>query len=621
MPGEPDKHAVTTPLPTGTAEPKVGAGAQRPRPFLLIYQKDRVETVRLAPGRDVVIGRESPADVQIADSSLSRRHARFSLEGEGVRVEDLGSTNGTRMGGKRISRELLQAGQAVTLGAVTIGVHALPAPHAFFLDMGDHDALRSAIEAEIERSRFFRRPFAVVTVRSREARVGHVGRWSPRVRGLLRPVDRIGLYSQDTIEILLPETGQEQAVSFAAKIVAGAEGEPALGAGVAVFPLAGGSADSLIEQSRKAALLADAGASVRVAPAGGARAWTPEPEESGSPIIAKSAGLRAVVELSRRAARAVVPVLLTGETGTGKEVLARLIHESGPRRERPMICVNCGALPSQLVESTLFGHERGAFTGAIQTQKGVFESAEGGTVFLDEVGELPAPAQAALLRVLEAKRIMRVGSPRELEVDVRIVAATHRDLEAMVSAGAFREDLYYRLCVMTLEIPPLRERVEDIPLLAARFVQVAAEANGSAVRSIDAEAIAVLERCPWPGNVRELRNVIERAVVIAEGEVITPNELSGRLRALAGAGAGGAPEPAKEALAAEDPVAGEAEGGGLREQMDRFEAKLLWDALRRGNGSQAEAARLLQVPLRTLQHRLKAHGIRRGGYEGPNSKG
>ena len=243
-------------------------------------------------------------------------------------------------------------------------------------------------------------------------------------------------------------------------------------------------------------------------------------------------------------------------------------------------------------------------------------------MFLDEIGELPAAAQAALLRVLEAKRITRVGSTREIDVDARIIAATHRDLEAMVGSGSFREDLYYRLCVMTLDIPPLRERREDIPLLAARFVQQAAIANGSQARAVRSEALAVLERYSWPGNVRELRNVIERAVVIAEGDAVTVNDLSERLRAAAGAAPAAASEAPPAARPAE-PAAREAPeswAGGLREQMDRFEAALLMRALRAAAGSQVEAARLLGVPLRTLQHRLKAHGIRKAGYEGPSSK-
>ena len=658
MSTESQRHAQTAPFATGNAESLLRHAAAKRRPFLLVYHKDRVETVHVPPGGEIVVGREAPADVVIPDGSLSRRHARFTLEDSAIVVEDLGSTNGTRVGRRKITREILRAGDAVTLGAITIGVHALPAAQASFLDLEDHDSLRAAIEAEITRARFFGRSFALATIRSLEGRAGHVLRWSPRVRGLVRPVDRVGLYSHDTVEILLPEMDREQAVSFVTAAVASAPGEPPLAAGIACF--AGSrSADELLERSRRAALSASWDERVRVAEPEGARAWSPAGEEGGGDVVARSAGLRAVIELARRAARAVVPVLLTGETGTGKEVLARLIHESGPRREAPMICVNCGALPAQLVESTLFGHERGAFTGAIQQQKGVFEAAAFGTVLLDEVGELPPSAQAALLRVLESKRLTRVGSTREIEVDARVIAATHRDLESMVAAGTFREDLYYRLCVMTLEIPPLRERREDIPHLAARFVHLAAAANGSIVRAIRPDAIEILERYPWPGNVRELRNAIERAVVVADGDTITPEDLSERLRRHAEAPAPAtarpsampasiapaasvpvtsvpvasmpvanvpvanvpvASAPASRASVAPPEAAEEPSGaaGGLRARLDRLEANLLLDALRQAGGSQAEAARILEIPLRTLQHRLKAHGIRKGGYDGPS---
>ena len=651
MSSDTNKHAQTAPFATGNAESLMRGAAPRRRPFLLVYHRDRVETVHFPPGGELTVGREDPADVVIPDSSLSRRHARFTLEGADVFVEDLGSTNGTRMGRRRVTREVVRPGDAVTLGAIMIGVHVLPAAHTSFLDLDDHDSLRSAIDAEIARARFFGRPFALVTVRSREGRTGHVQRWSPRVRGLLRPVDRIALYSNDTVEILLPEMTRIQATSLAEAIVLGAPDEPPLGAGIACFPGAS-SADEVLQQSRRAALSTDAETSVRVAEPEGARPFPVEPEEGSQEVIARSARLRAVVALARRAGRAVVPVLLQGETGTGKEVLARFIHAAGPRKDKPMICVNCGALPAQLVESILFGHERGAFTGAVQQQKGVFEAADGGTVLLDEIGELPAAAQAALLRVLESKRLTRIGSTREIEVDVRIVAATHRDLEAMVAAGTFREDLYYRLCVMPLEIPPLRDRREDIPQLTARFVQEAAAQNGSPVRAVGPEVLDVLCQYSWPGNVRELRNVIERAVVVADGDTLTLGDLSERLRAAAASAFPGRsptafPAPPPLAAASPPPLAaaspppqtppptppqGLAQApspdddsapltGGFRAQMDHLEASLLLRALRDARGSQAEAARLLDIPLRTLQHRLKAHGIRKGGYEGPPPKG
>jgi DNA-binding NtrC family response regulator len=247
----------------------------------------------------------------------------------------------------------------------------------------------------------------------------------------------------------------------------------------------------------------------------------------------------------------------------------------------------------------LFGHEQGAFTSADKSARGIFEQAEGGTVLLDEIGELAAPAQAALLRVLETKKVTRVGGDREIDVDVRVIAATHRDLESMVQAGRFRADLLYRLNPMTLYIPPLRERVEEIRPLAERFLKEANKQAGTDVRSFDPAAMAALERYPWPGNVRELRNVIERAVVLAEHNVITLGELTERVR--------GAPP----AAAAAPPEAGEGPIGDYKEHVRRYEIELIIKALAAHNGNQTEAARALQLPLRTLVHKIQTYGIRK----------
>jgi len=302
-------------------------------------------------------------------------------------------------------------------------------------------------------------------------------------------------------------------------------------------------------------------------------------------------------------------VLLSGETGSGKEVVARAIHEGGPRASKPLICVNCGGIPAQLVESTLFGHEAGAFTGAGARAKGVFEAADGGTVLLDEIGELPAPAQAALLRVLESRRFSRVGSTEEIEVDVRILAATHRDLEERCRDGRFREDLLYRLNARTLTTPPLRDRPEEIPSLAARFIEQANSDNGCAVVGLDSDALELLARYPWPGNVRELRNAMARAVVIAEGDRIGPADLPERVR-------GTSLEPAgtdAEALFAGLPAPGEVQD--LKEELARFEADLILQALEASQGDRTRAAERLGLPVRTLAYKMKAHGIRKTAYD------
>ncbi len=305
-----------------------------------------------------------------------------------------------------------------------------------------------------------------------------------------------------------------------------------------------------------------------------------------------------------------LPVILHGETGTGKEVLARLIHERGPRKDRRLVRVNCGAIPKDLVESTLFGHERGAFTGALQQHKGIFEEADGGTVFLDEIAELPLPAQAALLRVLETGSFCRVGSAREVTVDVRVVAATHRDLEEMARAGAFRADLYYRLGGAMLEIAPLRERAADIEPLALHFLRLANRANGRAVLGIDDGALAVLRGYGWPGNVRELRNAIERAVVVCRGVRIEAGDLPLRLRE-GGSGSGAAARSAAPAAPLEETGSSEHKRARepVREEVRQYEAHKLRTALEEAGWNRSEAARRLDMPVRTLSYRMKVLGL------------
>jgi DNA-binding NtrC family response regulator len=335
-----------------------------------------------------------------------------------------------------------------------------------------------------------------------------------------------------------------------------------------------------------------------------------EGEPHGPLVLGRA--MREIARLLERVAAARVPIILSGETGTGKEVLSQLLHERGPRRDRRMVRVNCGAIPKDLVEGTLFGHERGAFTGAVQQQRGVFEEADGGTVFLDEIGELPLGAQAALLRVLETGTFSRVGSSRELSADVRIIAATHRDLEAMVEAGAFRADLYYRLSTLVLKIPPLRERLDELEPLARHFLRLANEANGGDVVGIHHSALALLQAHPWPGNVRELKNVVDRAVVMAQGPLITVEDLPERLQALHSDSS--APRTVSGAHAPESPrptMPEPEEEWSFRERLQRYEASLLREALQRVGWNQTEAAKRIGLPPRTLAYRMKLLGLRR----------
>jgi two-component system, NtrC family, response regulator PilR len=311
-------------------------------------------------------------------------------------------------------------------------------------------------------------------------------------------------------------------------------------------------------------------------------------------IIGHSRAMQEVFDLIAQVAETKTNVLVYGESGTGKELVARAIHEQGVRHDEPFIALNCGAIPENLLESELFGHARGSFTGAVQNKEGLFEAASGGTLFLDEIGELSPALQVKLLRALQEKTIRRVGDTVDRKVDVRIISATNRRLEDEVAAGRFREDLYYRLNVIELRLPPLRERVEDIPLLAQFFVRRYAEELGKTIDGMNNEAYEVLARYPFPGNVRELENLVERAVALSRSPVLGADRLPASVREFRESGE--APRVT-------------AEGVDLEKLVADYERSLLAEALRAAGGVKKRAARLLGISFRSFRYRLEKLGI------------
>jgi two-component system response regulator PilR (NtrC family) len=313
-------------------------------------------------------------------------------------------------------------------------------------------------------------------------------------------------------------------------------------------------------------------------------------------IVGKSAPMREVFELVAKVANTRSNVLVTGESGTGKELVARAVHFHSPRRSGPFVAIHCAALPETLLESELFGHEKGAFTDAHRRRVGSFEEASGGTLFLDEIGEVPPQVQVKLLRVLQERVLRRVGGSEDIHVDVRIIAATNRDLEEAVRRGAFREDLFYRLNVIQIRIPALRERTDDIPLLAHHFLAKYARELGKTLRGFRTEAMETLLRHAWPGNVRELENVVERAATLETGELI---------------GVGSLPPSLRDGPAAPGPFATEIppEGIDLEEVLGGIERRMLTEALKRAGGVRKEAARLLGITFRSIRYRLRKHGL------------
>jgi two-component system response regulator AtoC len=331
-------------------------------------------------------------------------------------------------------------------------------------------------------------------------------------------------------------------------------------------------------------------------------------EETFHGLVGRSAAMRGVYRLLEKAAAVDATVLVAGETGTGKELAARAIHAMSARRARRFVPVNCGALPGELVESELFGHARGAFTGAAAAKPGLFQEAEGGTIFLDEVGELPLPAQVKLNRVLQEKEIRRVGETQAIPVDVRVVTATHRDLREELRAGRFREDLFYRLNVFAVTLPPLRERPDDVPLLAAHFLEKHANALRRPLRGFSPDALARLAAHRWPGNVRELENVVERAVAVAGGEVVDVVDLPPEIAVAPGAPAPPAPDAALAALPYKDAVAG---------ARDRVTREYLVALLAEFGGNVTRAAERAGVERESLHRLLRKHGLRSDDFKKP----
>ncbi len=304
-------------------------------------------------------------------------------------------------------------------------------------------------------------------------------------------------------------------------------------------------------------------------------------------VVGASEELRAVLEMVHRVADSDATVLLLGESGTGKDVIARELHRSSGRAKRPFVAVNCSAIPEGLLESELFGHEKGSFTGAVRQKRGKFETADGGSVFLDEIGDMSGALQAKLLRFLQDHVVQRVGGSKDIKVDVRVVAATNKDLEAEVAEGRFREDLFFRLNVVTVTLPPLRNRAGDIPLLVDHFLRLHASSGGKP-KKISPSAMRLAMNYEWPGNVRELENAVQRAVVLSRGETVFPEHLPAKIQAVGGA------------------EGGEMTGGKTMREVER---DTIIKTLRQTEGNRTRSAKILGISRRTLQNKIKEYDI------------
>lgn len=321
-------------------------------------------------------------------------------------------------------------------------------------------------------------------------------------------------------------------------------------------------------------------------------------ENSFQNIIGNSESMHRIFELVRRVSQAPTNVLITGESGTGKEVVAKAIHYNGPLKDKPFVTINCGAIPENLMESEMFGHKKGSFTGAVLDKAGLFEVADGGTLFLDEVGELPLSIQVKLLRAIQERIIRRVGATDDVKVDVRIIAATNRELEKMVNDGGFRQDLYYRLNVILIKTPSLRERRDDIILLVNHFLKKYNDRLGKNIGGISQEAMEILKKYDYPGNVRELENIIERTVALEAGSTILPESLPPFVNT-----------PSGRKMASSQEIEIGVEGIDLDRIVGQIEKELLIKAIHVANGTKKKAAKLLNISFRSMRYRVEKYGL------------
>jgi two-component system response regulator AtoC len=477
---------------------------------LLVIGPDVLANHPLPAVGTLAIGRAENADVRLTDPLASRMHARLHVgQGGTLEIEDLGSINQTRIRevalqpGERIA---IAPGEAVTIGSTVLMVQEsrnFTRPRRLW----PHEYFEARLEEEVARSQETRAPFVVVRL--------HVDR-DPGPAALvdtvgpgLRLPDMLAIYGPGEYEVLLPNTTAELAGAIAQSLVErlGAAGVPAR-AGSARYPRDAVTPELLLS------LACD-------------RVRGAAPGAGGLPaLVLVDPAMRRVHQLAERAAAGNINVLIVGETGVGKEILAEAVHRHSPRAKAPLLGLNCAAFAENLLESELYGYERGAFTGANAAKPGLLETAPGGTVFLDEIGEMSMSLQAKLLRVIETRQVTRVGGIKPRAIDVRFVAATNRDLQQEVAAGRFRMDLYYRLNGITLQIPPLRERPSEILPLARAFVaQTAGQTGRESPPTLSADAEDLLVGYAWPGNIRELRNVMERAVLLCVGGEITEEHL------------------------------------------------------------------------------------------------
>jgi DNA-binding NtrC family response regulator/pSer/pThr/pTyr-binding forkhead associated (FHA) protein len=546
-----------------------------PRAYLVVHLGEDAgsRVIDLADGGEVTFGRSRSAIVTVKHDNVSRLHARISRTGDTIAVEDTGSRNGTFVNGERIAaKQRVSPGDEIVIGSIHVVVGATSglrrASPIATAEIGD-----ARMIAEVDRAMRYRRSVTFALVRT------PVDAAIEAMAAVLRPMDMIAEVVADDYLVILPELDRESSgIALASLLDAAKLFTKDVRVASAVCPDHGTTVERLVGVLRT---------TMRT----GRPADQPPSTHKSRPVVLDPA-MKRVYALVDKVADTALTVLVLGETGVGKELVAEAIHRASGRKSKPFVKLNCAALPETLLESELFGHERGAFTGADRKKLGFFEAANGGTLFLDEIGEVSPSMQAKLLRVLERKVITRVGSTAETAVDVRLLAATHRDLDAACREGGFRQDLLFRLTGFTIAIPPLRDRTIEIVPLAEHFASLAAAEQGRAVPELARDAQDVLVAYGWPGNVRELVNAIERAMVMC-GDSITAADLPESLR-----------DPHHYIRPVATPIS------GIQGHLAELERDAIARALAANGNNQTRTAKALGLSRRTLIYKLEKFGLK-----------
>jgi two-component system response regulator AtoC len=563
------------------------------RAYILVFERGSSWVFELPRDGEVGIGRGDLAELRLRDQSVSRRHAELIVRAQSVTLRDLGSHNGTFIDGQRLSGErVLRSGDSIAVCAATLVLYT-SAPAHLGAKWVTYPRLRERFEEELERSLRYQRPFTVMcgllAQPSDHDAVNHA-------LAALRGLDLGTWIDHQQMLILAPETGRDEAEAMG-KRVRELVRHVDMRIGYAVCPADGCDADALITSARAAAASTTTG---EVAAAVTSLRTYRIGEKN---VIVADPAMARLYALVERLARVDLPVLITGETGSGKELCATLVHERSPRAGKQLVALNCAAIQENLVESELFGYERGAFSGAHATKLGLLEMAHGGTMFLDEIGELSLPVQAKLLRVLESKRLTRVGDVREREINLRLVAATNRNLQDEVDAGRFRQDLFFRLSGAMLTVPPLRDRKRELPLLADLFLAEACRTANRPTIAIAPDAHAALEEYRWPGNVRELKNVMDYMAATLTGDRLTSADLVERLGSTRTTVAATSGDVAK--------VSGPITFAPIADEIRTLEIARMTQALDAAGGNQTKAAELIGMPLRTFFTKMRQYNLRK----------